>query len=349
MLAGSRGNPRFPRAFMNPPRFRTPPVEYTDMTLGLIAFGALTTVLGAVVFLFGVLLLLAAKPMAQSSGMPVNWGQTFSNTVVFSGMGATLMLLGFGSIRRRRWARILMGIVSWTWLICAGLIVGVLFAFLKDIAGALGAVSSNGANQHMAVTMIHVQLFRMLVVITPVLLGIPLVWVWFYSSRSVRLTCESADAGGGWTDRCPPSVLTVSLGLALSVPFLILGALTHHGMMPFFGIQLSGFLGGLVAFLLAGVWAYCAWAVYSLRSDGWWITTVSFVLVFLSSWLTWRSGNLDAIFASSGLPADQLEKIRPMLQSLQPMLLWTLLLFQVPIFGSMLWIRGHFFNRDSQR
>ena len=331
---------------MTPPRLRTPPAEYADMTLGLIAFGAVTILLGGFFVLFSLLLILGAKPMAQASSMPVNWGETISNALVFSGLGAALMFLGYGSIRKRRWARVLMGVASWTWLICTVLILGFLFAFLKDLAQAVGSAVSNGTNQPMTITMIHVRLFQMLVVSAPVLIGAPAIWVWFYSTRSVRLTCEAADSVPGWTDRCPPAVLAVSLGLAVSVPFLIIGAIAHHGVMPFFGIQLSGFLGGLVAFLLAGLWAYCAWAVYQLRKDGWWLTTISFVLLFVSGWLTWRDGNLEPMLATSGIAREQMEKIRPMIQALQPMLLWAMLVFQVPILGSMLWIRGRFFNQD---
>lgn len=328
---------------MNPPRIRTPPaVEFTDMTVGLVVFGALTMVFGALFLLFSPLIVLAAKPTAAAAGMPVRWGETITNAMGFAGIGATLVAAGLGSIRRRRWARTLLGILSWSAFLVMLLIFGLVFVFLKDIASSIATNFIKSQNQELAGVMVHVQLFRAFLFVAPIGLSIPGLWVWFYSMRSVRLTCEAHDAQPGWTERVPPLVLTVSLGLALSAPMVLIGALTHHGYMPFFGTQLTGFAGGLVSVVLAGLWAYAAWATYELKPSGWWIATVSMLLLLFSAWLTWVRGDLGTMLAASGLPEAQVQKLQPMMETFRPMILWGTLLFHVPIFGTMLAIWRHF-------
>ena len=328
---------------MNPPPIRTPPaVEFVDMTVGLIVFGALTVVFGALFLLLSPLIVLTAKPAAAASGMPVRWLETFTNAMGFAVMGATLIAAGLGSMRRRRWARTLLGIFSWSAFLVMLLIFGLVFFFLKDIATSIATNLIQSQNPEMAGVMVHVQLFRALLFLAPLGLSIPGLWVWFYSMRSVRLTCEAHDAEPGWTERVPPLVLTVSLGLALSAPMVLMGALTHHGYMPFFGTQLTGFAGGMVSVVLAGLWAYAAWATYELKRSGWWIATVSMLLLLFSAWLTWARGDLSGMLAASGLPEKQIHKLQPMLETFRPMILWGTLLFHVPIFGTMLAIWRHF-------
>lgn len=334
-----------------PPRFDRSESEFSDMTVGLIFFGSLTLVMGALMLLLAPISILAAGPAARAGGIPVNWGQAIGNALTFAALGFTLLSLGYGSIRRRRWARVLLGIVSWTWLLLVVLLLALLFAYLKEIAQAVVGMmpQARGNNSSMAAVMVHVSLFRGLVFSTPFIVGIPSLWVWFYTNRSVRLTCERADPGGGWTDQCPPSVLAVSVWLAVSVPLLIVSALTHHGAFPFFGIQLSGFLGGLMSFALAGIWAYAAWATYRLRPAGWWVTTISFMVMFLSSWLTWARGDLSEMLQAAGVSPEQVRQMEPAMALIRPMMSWATLLFQIPILGSMLWVRRYFFARSESR
>ena len=72
-------------------------------------------------------------------------------------------------------------------------------------------------------------------------------------------------------------------------------------------VQLTVLVIG-VSVVLAGLWAYAAWATYELKPSGWWIATVSMLLLLFSAWLTWVHGDLGVMLEQ---PRDLVERGRP--------------------------------------
>ncbi len=323
------------------------PVEYRDRSLGLILFGAFTVVIGCLALLIVPLAIFGAAAVAKAAGTAPQYGQAVFAAIVYAGIGGGLISLGYGSIRKRRWARSLLVIFSWTWLLTGIFAVGLLMAFLPDLAeGISRSIAAQGGPKPLPV-MIHTALFSMLVFSTSFLVVIPAIWVFFYGSKNVRITCEVEDDQERWTDRCPPTVLAVSLWLGISVPMMVMMAFAYHGVFPFFGLMLSGLPGGLMYLMVAAVWGYAAWATYHLRMIGWWVTTVSFCLLMASAWMTFLQHDLIEMYRLMGMPPQQLQQIEILGPALRPMMLWSSGLFQAPLLLSLIWIRKYF-NRPPE-
>jgi len=86
----------------------------------------------------------------------------------------------------------------------------------------------------------------------------------------VRATCEARDPVVRWTDACPLPVLGIEPPSRLWSGSHGVDAPNLSRVMPFFGILISGLPGGTLTLALIAVWAYCAWAIYHLKADGWW-------------------------------------------------------------------------------
>src|SRR5665647_2997139 len=100
-----------------PPIQAVPPPAYKDRSTGLIVFGILTLLLGCLAGLF-TLLMLVQLTKAKPAGAPaVNPSAILMGIGIYGGLAVTLIWLGIGSIMARRWARALLLIFSWSWLV----------------------------------------------------------------------------------------------------------------------------------------------------------------------------------------------------------------------------------------
>ena len=94
--------------------------------------------------------------------------------------------------------------------------------------------------------------------------AVPAVWTFFYNSRHVKATCEARDPVMRWTDACPLPVLGFCLWLWFGVPMMLLMPIIGRGVMPFFGMFLTGLPGSLFCLAIAAIWGYAAWLLYHL-------------------------------------------------------------------------------------
>jgi hypothetical protein len=157
----------------------------------LVVFGILT-VLGGLLSLLMMALMLTSLFLAKdkATDLPPN-AMVFLVILVYGGLAVVLVWLGIGSILTRRWARALLLLLSWTILVFA--IVGLISLAL--MAPAISASMQQAAAKNGTAVTPGTQM-AMLVIILGIfalfLLGLPLIWIWFYGSRNVRLTCERA-------------------------------------------------------------------------------------------------------------------------------------------------------------
>ena len=95
----------------------SPGAALKDRSTGLLVFGVLTVALGCLAGLF-VLAMLAGQAMAaRTTQVPANFAAILPAISIYASLAAALICLGIGSIQARRWARALLLIFSWSWLL----------------------------------------------------------------------------------------------------------------------------------------------------------------------------------------------------------------------------------------
>ena len=104
-------------------------VQFKDRKAGLVIFGILTVMMGVVCALFVPLAIFAQTVSAKPTGAPPNYHVIVPAIVTYGGLAVILIWLGIGSIKSRRWARALLLIFSWSWLI-VGVLSFVVVAFM---------------------------------------------------------------------------------------------------------------------------------------------------------------------------------------------------------------------------
>ncbi|MGP8202112.1 MAG: hypothetical protein ACLQU4_21705 [Limisphaerales bacterium] len=170
---------------------------------------------------------------------------------------------------------------------------------------------------------------------------LPAVWTFFYNSRHVKATCEVRDPIMRWTDTCPLPVLAICLWSLVSVPMMLIMPIVGHGVMPFFGIFLSGIPGSLFCLVIAAIWSYAGWSLYKLEQRGWWVILIAACLVMASSILTFARHDLTEMYHLMGYPEAQIEQIQKMGFLTGNYMGWFMSLCMLPFLGYLLFIKKY--------
>jgi hypothetical protein len=275
------------------PAFEAPiPPLHKDRSAGLMVFGIFTILLGCLCGLFVPLMLLGqlAAPKATQTSISA----LLPAMMMYGGLAVALVWLGIGSIKARRWARALLLIFSWSWLVM-GLVVLALMAFVMPKIMANMPASGTANQPALPPEAMAAAMTVMLVVFGVIFIILPAAWVFFYKSEHVKNTCEIRDPVTRWTDACPLPVLGFCLWLFLGVPMLLIMPLTGHCVMPFFGMFLTGLPGALLCLAIAVIWGYSGWSLFKLESRGWWLILIALCVSMVSGLLPLRCGPLLSI------------------------------------------------------
>ena len=201
--------------------------------------------------------------------------------------------LGYGHVRPRRWAWILMLSLLWCALIL-GLPLIVVFLFMlsvKDLSSTVGLL--------------------VVVALGLAYLTIPVLLIRFYQSRDTRQTFEARDARLYWIERLPMPVLVLVVLFIFYVVFMHV-PLFFNGFFPLFGVWLSdvqGFFALDVAILaLIGL----IWGVLRQRMWAWWGSVAYFALLMLSSNVTLACSSFAEMLAQMQLPPAEMEMLKGM-------------------------------------
>jgi hypothetical protein len=164
-------------------------MPYKDRSAGLTVFGILTIFLGCMAGLL-ILLMLAgqAAAAARTSNASVPFSTLLPVIAIYGILAVALVWLGIGSIMARRWARALLLIFSWSWLVMGFLVVIVMAVFIPKILANMPASGTPGqpAMPPAAMGVVMVVIFVVFGVIFVIL---PAVWTFFYNSPHVKATC----------------------------------------------------------------------------------------------------------------------------------------------------------------
>src|SRR2546421_2829946 len=266
---------------MTPEALAPPLAEYRDRRTGLIIFGVLTALLGGVLLLFVPLMVAALFVSTSKSPLAANPQAAIPGMILFGVLAVVFIWLGIGSMLCRRWARALLLVFSWTWLVMGVVAMIYLAVLLPQIMSSLDAAQSPGQKPIPQGMKTAIMVTQAIIAFVMYVL-IPGVLVLFYRSKHVKATCEVRDPVVRWTDRCPLPVLAVSLWAAVGAMAMLAFPFFYRGILPFFGVFLSGITGSAACLVIALLWAYAARALYRLEFAGWWIMLVGTILFSVS-------------------------------------------------------------------
>lgn len=283
---------------MNGTATQPTPAGYKDRRAGLIVFGILEIVIGGLCALL-LLFLLLASSLLPNAREALDRRMIGFAVAVYGVCGAAMIWLGIGSILCRRWARVLMLIVSWSWLLGGVLSVGFYLVFARSFLA--GAASDPLAYFAMAVAGI----FQVILFVV-----LPGAMVLFYRSPHVQATCAARDPLARWTDHCPLPVLASSLWLGLGAFSLLAGSVLYRNAMPWFGMLLSGTPATLIMLICAAFGFYLAWGTFRREITAWWATLFGFTLFSISAVITFMRVDPMDFYRRLGYPEQQIEQIR---------------------------------------
>ncbi|GMU65251.1 MAG: hypothetical protein AMXMBFR36_15250 [Acidobacteriota bacterium] len=247
-----------------------------DRSTGLVLFGLLQLAIGLFALAMAGLSLVASA--LAPAGVPAQSGRQIAFGIAFYLVVAALFVtLGIGSLLARRWARALMLVVSWFWLVFGVLsLVAIVFLFpmMQETTGkALDQAAAQRPSAGPGPDPALVGAFALgCAVASIVLFGIalPALFVLFYRSPHVRSTCAARDPRPRWTDRLPLPVLSLVLLHGFGV-LTILGSVLGYGAFAIFGRVVSGAGAWLLAAVLTAALALAvAWS-WRLDVRGWWL------------------------------------------------------------------------------
>lgn len=321
----------------NTPMEAVPSPAFKNRSTGLTVFGILTIMLGCAASLMVLLMLAATAMNAKNPNVP----PTPVSSVVFVAsmyavLAVVLVWLGIGSMMARRWARALLLIYSWSWLVM-GIIVAITMGFfLPHTFANLPAQPGQPALPPEAVTIMTIV---MMVFSSIFFVLLPAIWVFFYRSPHVKATCEMRDPVQRWTDACPLPVLALCLWLSFGVPCMLLMPVLYHGVVPFFGVLLTGVPGSLYYMAAAALWAYCAWRLYKLDVRGWWLILIAMLLYTVSSVMTFARHDVVEMYHAMGYTQAQIDQVQKAGVFTGNSMIWMMLIFMVPFLGYILFVK----------
>jgi hypothetical protein len=318
--------------------------DFRDRKTGLVVFGILEIILGglcALIMLIMIFFMIGSPILKKSSAAPMSSGMIIPVVLFYAMLAVWFIWMGIGSIKARRWARALLLVSSWIWLI--GGIGGLIFmlVFMPDRYSQMA--QSEQIHKEITVIIKYVMFGFMAVVYVIIPGGMVL----FYRSRNVKATCEFRDPQIRWTDKCPLPVLAVSLMYGLWA-----GSMLNKGFygwaIPFFGCILSGMAGAGVAFIGMLLLGYIAWGTYKLNIKAWWCAVLVTIAWSISMGITFLRVNLFDFYKKMNFSDQQLEIMK---QYITPHY-FTMALFSgvcvVGFLGYLLYTRRYFVAPSTQ-
>ena len=277
-----------------------PAGDFKDRKRGLILFGAFLILLGLLSFLMVPLVLIGALASSvapqQAGAMPP--GLILASMIPYLLLALLFFWLGIGSILARRWARALILVFSWVWLVVGILSLGFVVAVMPPLFDSMMERSGTawpGTGFLMSF---------MLILMFPIYILLPGAFVLFYMGTNVKATCEHYDPKIRWTDNCPLPVLAASLLFgcsALFLPFMVFYRFTF----PFFGTYLTRTAGAGVTLVMFLVSCYLCVGFYRLVRAAWWTALLFLPLGTISTVLTFSGRGLEEYYERAGIPLDQ--------------------------------------------
>jgi len=313
------------------------PPSYRDRHTGLMLFGILEILLGALCLLMAGLMVVGQVMLERRTGAPASMQMLIPGMLFYAGIAVAMVWLGIGSVQCRRWARALVLILAWVWL-GAGVLMVPMMAWLMPRIMA----SAEAGGQTMPAGAMAVVVVIQIIFMSVFFILLPGALVLFYRSRHVKETCEARDPVRRWTDACPLPVLAVTCLLWWGALLMFGMPLTKLAMLPFFGILLTGLPGSVAMMGMAGVLFWIGWSWYRLKMAGWWALVAAIVVLSISNVLTFARVDIIEVYQKLGYPQAQIDLIKQQGWMTSGFMVWSSLFWVLPMLGYLLWAKRFF-------
>jgi hypothetical protein len=317
------------RSWLGPkaPRTAAPLAGYKDRRTGCIVLGVIPILLGAACALVALLTLLVASIAPPDTG----FSSVFSGLVFNALLAVAFVWLGIGSILCRRWARTLLLILAWSWLVAGLTIAAVLAAVLPQMASMIGWGVQG-----------LVAMLAVLAVLGLPLVVVPAAMVLFYQNRHVQATFEARDPHPRWTDACPLPVLTTALWLALGAVSVVPVIIGGSAFVPLFGRLISGRPAALWLLAGAGISVWLAWGFWRLQRVALWVSLALTLLAAASTTVTFARVDFLEVYRLMGYPQDQIDAVRQIGLLGGQTMAWMMALLGVATCAFLVWLQKFF-------
>jgi hypothetical protein len=320
------------KAIVPPPSL---PEGFKDRSTGLMLFGALEIILGVLAALMVPLMGLSVAMQPPGTGTAGNVRTMIPAMVMYGLLAVVFIWLGIGSIQAKRWARALMLVLSWMWLV-----VGVLGMLWLTVV--MSAVFSQIGQQEQvpAVAMA----FGMLLgggCAGCMYVFLPAALILFYRSEHVKATCEVKDPHVRWTDKCPLPVLALVLMLGFTA-FSMISSPAYNCVLPVFGVLVRGLPGAALFLINAILLGWLTVGTYRLKMSAWWGTVAFFAFWGLSAIITFSRVSMMEIYRGMDFPEEQLKMMRQMMDTMEVFFPWVMAVSMIAWLGYLIYVRKYF-------
>jgi hypothetical protein len=321
----------------------SPPAPvYADRSTGLLIFGILE-IIGGALALFAIPLMLLGLVLGRKAGGATPASSFVTLPLTYGALAAVLLTLGIGATQAKRWAWALNLILSWIWLIVGTLTTAMLVWVLPGaMLSGMREAAARSSNPAAPTTGVMAVILTLMIVFMAIfLIVLPLVFLLFYRSRNVELTCKYRDPVERWTDRRPLPIVGYAIVAAFGAAYYLVLAFTTP-LTPFFGRYLTGIPAAAVFIVFALVDGFVSVSFFRMKVVGWWVAIVALSIRLLAALLTIGRGNLLEAYARIGWSQRQLEVLNK-----NPMfhgggMLWMMVAFTAVYLGFLIWVRRYF-------
>jgi hypothetical protein len=287
----------------------SPGSTFKDRTVGLIVFGILQLLLGGLFALMVPFLILALvgsvvlfQDGSDSAYAAMNVKSSIFGLFFYAAFAAWFITMGIGSILARRWARALVLVTSWIWLI------GGIGGFIAVVSLMPGMFQTMGEQGEIPPEMVAAMKYGMTGFFAFCYIVVPGLLVLFYQSKHVKATCKFKDPQSRWTDQCPLPLLALSI-LCGIWSISMLSTSVYGWMFPFFGTIATGLPGAASCIVFSALFGVVAWGVYRQDIHAWRLAVLMTIFWASSIAVTFSNVNFMDIYAQMDIPEEQLQII----------------------------------------
>src|SRR5262249_35083625 len=138
-------------------------------------------------------------------------------------------------------------------------------------------------NEQLSPQFVHAMQIFMSIFTLIVFVLAPLIFIIFYTRRSVKATCQPTLSV---TEQSVPTAIWVLVVLLVLHALALLWTAAFFPAVAFFGVFLTGWAARVVLIILTAVWVWLGWSCYRRDLRGWWIATGLSVFFGLSNVVT---------------------------------------------------------------